>query len=202
MQFNFISQYYDLLNRLVFGTRLDKAKVSLFNHITEGNKVLFIGGGTGLSLLRLLSKNQNLAIDFVDSSSQMISIAKRRVKENGTVEFHITDIKQFDGSSYDVIITEFFFDLFTKDNISKLIELLSQKLTKNGVWIDTDFRKPSTLKNRATLKLMYLFFKITAKLKTNILVNTQPFFETNGFKIDKELKFNSGFISSQLIVAT
>jgi len=201
MQFDFISLYYDRLSKLVFGAALENAKTSLYANIPNGAKLLFVGGGTGLPLLTLLSKNQNLKIDFVDSSNKMIAIAKKRTESYTNVKFHTVDIKQFAGDSYDFIITEFFFDLFTKDSCVKLIASLSKKLNRNGVWIDTDFRKPQNIKSRLILKSMYQFFKIFAKVETNILVNTMPIFEAKGYRIKKERKFNSGFISSQLIAA-
>ena len=199
MQFDFISKYYDTLNTLVFGSVIYKAKISLFDDIKDGSTILFVGGGSGLSLVPLLNKRPNVKIDFIDSSRKMILKAKDRIPIDSNVAFHPIEIEQFEGITYDYIITEFFFDLFDKNQIIEIIEGLMKKGNSRGIWIDTDFRKPINFKSKFTLNLMYFFFKITANLKTNELVSTQPLFENNGLKIRKEVKFNAGFISSQLI---
>lgn len=200
MQFDFIAPYYDAISRIVFGTVLEKAKITHFGNITNGSRVLFIGGGSGSSLASLLQTRDDLKTDFVDSSQKMISIAKKRVLDSFNVSFYHIPVEQFDGSSYDFIITEFFFDLFDKNKTKELIEIIASKLTKDGKWIDTDFRESSKLKNKIILKLMYKFFNISAKLKSNKLVHTNLFFIKAGYEITHECKFNSGFISSRLLI--
>jgi len=199
MQFDFISKYYDTLNKLVFGSLIHKAKTSLFGNVVDGSKILFVGGGSGLSLVELLNNKPNLKIDFVDASPKMIAMAKTRIKEHANVDFHQVEIELFEGTSYDYIITEFFFDLFDENQVKQILDRLIKKLNRKGVWIDTDFRKPQNFRTKLILKLMYLFFKITSNLKTNELVATQHLFVSRGFKIKKEVKFSSNFISSRLI---
>lgn len=199
MQFDFVAPYYDFISKLVFGSVIEQTKTSLFSNITHGSKVLFIGGGSGYSLERLLISRKNLVIDFVDPSRKMILKAKNRVKDSSEVNFHQIHIEEFSGDAYDFVITEFFFDLFGQKRIIELVRIISSKINKKGNWIDTDFREPSYFKNKIILKLMYQFFKITVNIASNKLVYTKPIFKNAGLKIIGEEKSSTGFISSQLI---
>lgn len=199
MQFDFVAPYYDSISKLVFGSVIEKTKTSLFSNITHRSKVLFIGGGSGYSLERLLNTKENLVIDFVDPSHKMILKAKNRVKDSSVVNFHQIHIEEFSGDAYDFVITEFFFDLFGQKKIIELVRIISSKINKNGNWIDTDFREPSNFNNKIILKLMYQFFKITVNIDSNKLVYTKPIFKNAGLKIIVEEKSSTGFISSQLI---
>ena len=200
MRFDFIAPYYDFISKLVFVDVLEKSKVSQFSNISKGSKVLFVGGGSGSSLNMLLKTSSNLEIDFVEPSQKMISIAKGRIGSTSCVNFHQIGIENFNGSSYDVIITEFFFDLFDKESIQLLIKGIGSKLNTNGKWIDTDFRIPQGRINKIILTVMYLFFKITAGVVIQKLTSTKNLFSRAGFEIGNEKKFRDGFISSRLIL--
>lgn len=200
MQFNFVATYYDVLSRIVFGGVLDKAKVALFDRIKNGDKVLFIGGGAGNSLKRLLELKPELKIDFVDSSNKMTLKASKGVDLNSTVCFYAMPIENFEGVNYDVIITEFFFDLFNQNKCEELMVFIAPKLNKHGVWIDTDFRNTSNRRHYLLLKLMYLFFRVMAQVSNSNLYNNSLLFKSRGFRLKKNLRFKEGFISSCLYV--
>ena len=163
MQFNFVAKYYTFISRVVFGNSLEIAKVSLFNKIPDYGRVLIIGGGTGVSLGFLVKLKPHIKIDFVEVSSKMIALAKARVN-NGKTQFVCAPIEKFEGTDYDVIITEFFLDLFTVTEIEKHICLIKQKLSTNGIWIDTDFRPTNKIYDKILLKVMYCFFKLFSKI--------------------------------------
>ncbi len=200
MQFDFIAKYYAFTSTLVFGRSLEIAKASLFTRIPSTAKVLFIGGGTGTSLKKLVSLKPQAHIDFVETSEQMILRAAQKVSSESLVNFFHSSIEEFEGGGYDVIITEFFFDLFEKEKIETLVSIIAPKLSSKGCWIDTDFRKPDKVFHKILLGTMYLFFKLTSKIEVNGLVETKLIMSENGFRVLNEEKSNSGFISSQLLV--
>jgi len=200
MQFNFIAKYYDAIGKIVFGHRLELAKISLFSKIPEQANILIIGGGTGTSLKKLVSLKPQASIDFVEASEQMIRRARRKVDLEDSVTFIHSPIEKFDGRGYDVIITEFFFDLFKKEKIEIIFSIIALKLNEKGCWIDTDFRKAENIFQKTLLGTMYLFFKITSNIEASSLVETNKIIAENGFRILNEEKINSGFISSRLLV--
>lgn len=200
MQFNFIATYYDVLSQIIFGGVLDKAKVSLFDVIKNGDKVLLIGGGTGYSLKYLLELKSDLRVDFVDSSSKMILKASKKVNFNSSVNFFAKPIEKFEGSGYNAIISEFFFDLFEKNKGGELINTIAPKLTNGGIWIDTDFRKTLNKRHYFLLRAMYVFFRLIAQVTNSELHDHSIVFNSEELRLTKELRFKAGFISSCLYV--
>lgn len=201
MQFNFIAKYYTFVSRLAFGNVLEVAKTSMYHKLPNNAKVLLIGGGTGVSLAYLLKLDAGLKIDYVDASSEMIKLAKLRVPK-ADVNFMCTAFEDHGSAGYDVIITEFFFDLFTVAQIEEYIGSIKTKLGKNGVWIDTDFRLSNNLGNKILIKIMYLFFRVVSGVKAGSLVDCSPVRKANGFILSEEKKFKSGLITSRLLAQT
>ena len=200
MQFDFAATYYDALAKLVFGNLLKEAKFLFLNGIIDGSKVLIIGGGTGASLDYLLSHKRALQIDYVESSFNMIEVAKQRVDGDRAVNFIHKPFEDFTGDGYDYIITEFFFDLFESDVISGHLLHISKCLKISGKWINTDFKNVRILRYRLLLKLMYLFFYLVANVKARSLQNLENYSQMDYFTIEEEIYLKDGFISSQLIV--
>lgn len=199
MQFNFIAKYYTSLSQSVYGQSLELAKKSLFSAIPPDAKILIIGGGTGVSLEFLLNMRPHVTIDFVDSSSEMIRLAQTNFHNSG-VNFYCSPIEEFTGGGYDVIITEYFLDLFSTLEIEDHIRLIKQKLSATGIWIDTDFRIVRKVSSRILMKLMYLFFRIVSGVKVWKLTETLKIAYLNGFLLRKENTFEGGFITSRLFV--
>ncbi|VAW28028.1 hypothetical protein MNBD_BACTEROID06-903 [hydrothermal vent metagenome] len=200
MGFNGIAKYYSNLSRFVFGSTLETAKVALFNKIPEHAKVLIIGGGSGVSLKHLLSANSSIEVDFVESSFEMIKLAKTEIGNDKRANFICKTIETFDGAGYDVIITEFFFDLFKKQKIENLVSTIALKLNINGCWIDTDFRITKLGYHGLVLKAMYMFFKIIAQIEVGKLVEFIPVMKEANFKLKKRIVFKRGLIASCLFV--
>ncbi len=198
MQFNLIAKYYYIISRIAFGNDLEVAKISLLRQIPTNTKVLMIGGGTGRSLKHLLNINSSAKIDFVESSIEMVELAQLNIKEKNRVSFICEPIEMFDGEGYDVIITEFFLDLFSTVEIENHIAMINQKLLKGGFWIDTDFRPSDQLFHKLLIKIMYLFFSAVSNVKAKALVELEPFLKINGFITIREVKFKSGFITSRV----
>ncbi len=201
MQFNFIAKYYTFVSRLAFGNVLEVAKTSLYHKVPLNGKVLLIGGGTGVSLAYLLKLDSGLKIDYVDASSEMIKLAKLRVPKTH-VNFICTPFEAHTSKGYDVIITEFFLDLFTVAQIEEHIGSIKNKLNKEGIWIDTDFRHSNHLSRKILIKGMYLFFRVVSGVKISSLADYLSILKGNGFMLKEEKIFKSGLITSRLFVQT
>lgn len=200
LNFNKVAAIYDPLAYLVYGKTLEKGKRSLLPSIKESQSVLFIGGGTGATLEYLNAHFSNLKIDYVEASSQMIDRAKLRMVGNLSINFHNTLIEEFTGSNYDVIITEFFFDLFDQNEIDQLVQIISNKLKKGGVWIDTDFRLSKRVAHKIIMKATYLFFRLVIQLKAKKLLEPLETFSKRQLIVMDEKSFGNGLVTSRLFV--
>ena len=195
-----IASNYDWLSRLIFGKALINAQLHLLAYIQDDSHVLIVGGGTGWILEELVFlEKKGLNIDYVESSAEMMILSKKRKCGPNQVQFIQMPIESYvSNSSYDVIITPFLFDNFTMEKIGHVFFLLNDMLVNKGLWLYADFvymSSASPFWQKILLKSMYLFFRITAKIETNKLVDMSPFFKC-GFGIMSEKSFYAKFVKS------
>lgn len=200
LNFNTVSPVYDLLARMVFGKTLEKAKISQLGSISDGQTILFIGGGTGATLNYLNGHFNKLKVDYVEMSSGMIKKAKMRSTGNLSIDFHNLPIEDFEGHDYDIVLTEFFFDLFSTEEIDKLVLHISNKLGPDGLWIDTDFRNTSNILHKTLMAATYMFFRMMVNLKVKRLVDHTDLLGKNKLTVKSEKIFRDGLVTSRLII--
>jgi len=179
--YNSIAGYYDRLSRLVFQRSIIKAQQYLIDFISDNNKVLLVGGGTGWVLDEISKlKRENISVVYVEKSSKMIELSKKRKHENVTVEFVNAGIESYTtGDYFDVILTPFLFDNFIEKKIQYVFKRLDALLKQRGFWLYADFvnyKEVQKAWKQYFLKTMYLFFSLTANIETKNLIDMRPYF--------------------------
>lgn len=196
--YDHIAGFYDRLSRLVFGSSIVRAQVCLLPFIPACAQILIIGGGTGWILEEIAAVHpQGLNIDYIESSAKMIALSQQRKYQNNIVHFIHQPIEDHVfAKQYDVIITPFLFDNFSKDKIALLFEKLNTTLKPNGRWLFADFviDAQSSLWQKLLLWVMYLFFRITSGIQTRELVPMDDFFR--GYRDEFVAYHYSRFIRS------
>ncbi len=179
--YNRIAKSYDVLSRIVFQNSIIKAQLYLIEFIAENTKVLIVGGGTGWILEEISKlKKQNISVVYVEKSSAMTALAKKRNYKSISVEFINKPIEQYAADKlFDVVITPFLFDNFLSDKIQFVFTKLDALLSLNGFWLYADFvnTNDNKLWQKFLLKTMYLFFKATAAIETQELIDMRPHFK-------------------------
>lgn len=173
--FNFVAPVYDQLARLIFGKAIQESQSWLLPFIPENATVLIIGGGTGWVLIEMLQKTKAREIVYLEASEKMLQISRKRYdkspKNPGTkLEFRLgTEDEIKDKETFDVIFTGFLLDLFKPAALNQLIQKLTGALNENGTWLVTDFDVKNAVKfwQKALLKTMVQFFKVTANLQAD-----------------------------------
>lgn len=188
--FNSVARPYDFISRLVFGDALVRAQVSLLSQVSPNSRILIVGGGTGW-ILEQISKiySSGLDIVYVESSSKMIELSKKRILKNNNIFFINAAVENYQTETqFDVIITPFFFDLFKKAKIEILFSGLNEKLKVDGLWLYTDFIPTiyqTKIWQKLLLKTMYLFFGILSKVEASELVDMDLYFAEKYRKISE-----------------
>jgi cyclopropane fatty-acyl-phospholipid synthase-like methyltransferase len=179
--FDKVARPYNFISRLVFGNSLIEAQVSSLHAILPNSHILIVGGGTG-RILEEIAKiySSGLEISYVENSSAMINLSKKRSWQENTVTFFHQPIQEFlMDKQFDVIITPFFFDLFKREKVEMLFFDLDKKLNKDGLWLYTDFipeKYQIHLWQKILLKTMYFFFGITSKVEARELIDMDLYF--------------------------
>ena len=194
-QFDHVAPVYDLLSAMVFGNELMVAQCFFLDRLSENDKVLIVGGGTG-KILKHPAFVRTSNINFLEISEGMIKRARRYSKSLDDVNFIHADFFQHSGR-YDFIICNFFLDCFNEEYLAKACQQLRLMLNPNGRLVVTDFQKTSRVKHRLLLKAMLSFFRLFTALQADKL-NDIPKSLMKDFRKINTKQFYKGFVFTSL----
>ncbi len=193
--FDRVASAYDFLARLVFGKSIVEAQEYFLSEIKNEDRVLILGGGTGWILNSIFKASNPSEIWYVDSSQRMIEISKTRITNPAKVHFVQGTIESIpENLKFDVIITNFFLDVFKDHELPCLIKGIVGRMERGSIWLCTDFTDTGKLKHKVLLNMMYSFFIWCANLKNNTLPNWEK--NLTGLLLIKEKIWWDGFIKS------
>ncbi len=180
--FDKIAWLYDPLARLLFGDRLMRAQSALLHHIKPKSRVLILGGGTGAIVVELLKKQPDCQITFVDASQAMLRRARQRLGLRSNIEYiHGTEASIPSREPYTVVITPFYLDMFTEEQLMIVVPQIHAHLSASAVWLVADFCSKETLWQRVQLAVMYRFFRMTTGIAANTLPDWNKSLKENGW---------------------
>jgi tRNA (cmo5U34)-methyltransferase len=196
--FDKIAPLYDKLARLVYGRAIVDAQVCFLDRIPCGADILIVGGGTGWLLTEIQKGQPDCTVCYVEASSEMILRARAR-KSTLPVHFISGTHRDIPVKKYDVIVTNFFLDVFSDDELKEVLDLLKNRIQPHGLWFVSDFVDGSGWQ-KALLTIMYAFFKIVSGLGVNKLPAWKKSLSASGLKPIARLFFWRGFIESLVYI--
>ena len=196
-----IAAYYDFLSRIVFLRSQVKAQIAQLQHIPANSRILIAGGGTGWILDEITKVHPSgLTITYVELSSKMLDISRKRETGENKVHFVQSPIEEFSHTeTYTVIITAFLFDNFSAPRIKTVFSQLHEVLEEKGLWLFTDFEYEEQSGRKwqlYLLKTMYLFFRNIAQIEAQSLIETAHYFTEAGYLNIAEKYYYGRFIKS------
>lgn len=198
-RFNWIAPYYDQLAAFIFGKSILEAQLCYLELIPPNAKILVLGGGTGKWISELIQFNNTCKIWFVDASSKMVELAKDNLKDTEQVAFIHGAEDKIPKLQFDVIITHFFLDMFTNQQLYNLIGKLVNDTNSPSMWIAADFEK-SKYWHALLLRFMFLFFRQSGTMDNNELPDWNAILKSHRFKIAASKSSFGKFIQSRLYV--
>lgn len=202
--FNRIAPIYDLLSTIIFRNSIKSSQLHFLNFIKPNSSILIIGGGTGWYLEKLLSNCSCKTIVYLDSSIEMINLSKKKISNsvhNCEVTFINSTIEELNlDEQFDVIVTNFFLDLFDDKSLCQIIHKTAKLIKDDGIWLFCDFIKNKKSYHRIwqniLIAITFMFFKISSNVQNNKLRDYEKFFmEANLSKLSSHL-FYKGMIES------
>lgn len=170
--FDRIASVYDQLAKLVFGNSIKQAQVYFLNDIPSQSKVLILGGGTGWFLQHLLVLRPDSEVWYIEASLKMLELSKNTTNNSSHVHFiHGTEDNLPMGVQFDVVITNFYFDLFMEVQLDLILERIHTALKPSSIWLVTDFVAGKKEWQEGMLKVMYIFFRLTCQIESSKLPN-------------------------------
>jgi ubiquinone/menaquinone biosynthesis C-methylase UbiE len=203
--FDLVASFYPLLEQIVFGSKLSRARRIFISRVTEGSKILLIGEGNGRFLFEVVKQTTSASITVVDSSARMLAAASGRIATvdcSSRIEFVHADILEWRSATgcYDRIVTHFVLDLFAPDRIRRLIEKISQLAMEDCLWINVDFTSGTqSLPQKFLMWAQYRFFRIFTGIEASRLSEAGPWIRNANWKIMETRLLDSGLISASLL---
>jgi len=205
VSFDAVAPWYRTLETIAFGNMLQRARLACLNETGSPRRALVVGEGNGRFLRELLTTHPGVQVDCIDASERMLQLAQQRIGHDASrVNFLRHDISSWTPTAgqYDLIVTHFFLDCFSEDELGEVVTKLARAATPNAGWLLADFRVPSQtfarLHARAWLATMYWFFRNVAGIDARELVDPSPFLRAEGFSLRSQHLSRHGMLKSEL----
>jgi tRNA (cmo5U34)-methyltransferase len=199
--FDLIAARYDFLKNVIFGKSIHESQLHFLGSIPAGSNILILGGGSGEILPPLMAINPGCKVRFVEASSAMLRLARKRIPAQleSQVEFiHGTELTLSGYKPGDVVITNFFLDLFPEPRLSDICGLIGASLRSGGLWLVSDFVNGLNPWQRFLLWFMYRFFRLSSGIEAERLPEWQTQVLAEGMEEVSSQTYYGGFIKSVL----
>lgn len=204
--FDRLARWYRSLEYLALGRTLEAARFHHLERLAGCRRILVFGEGDGRCLARLVRLAPAAHITCIDASPLMLATAVRRLAatDRTRVEFLQADARTvaLPPGAFDAVLTMFFLDCFTDDEVRRLVARIAPALAPGAAWLYADFMCPPTLPGRLRSGLwltgLYAFFRWTTGISARRLPEVDTALAAAGFAATDERVFQRGLVRSTL----
>lgn len=197
MSFDAIAPHYRWMEFILAGEKLQRCRTRFLDEIPAPRHILLLGEGHGRCLIECCCRFPDTSITYVDASAKMLAQASRRLERCGIgirqVEFIHADALEWQPlpRTFDLIITNFFFDCFRADQLEQIISRISAAATPDTNWLIADFQTPThgvkRIRAQLILRVMYAFFRAVTRLPAKQLTPPDSFLMNAGFRLHRRI---------------
>lgn len=196
--FDRLAAIYDPLARIVYGRSIVDSQTCFLDCVLPGSRVLILGGGTGWLLRELYKQHPDCEVWYIESSARMLQRAIKKGNESGRIHFIHGCETDIPDVAFDAVITHFVLDLYTEQDLDRLIRQIMSVSKPSVRWLVADFVNDGRWWQQVMLNLMYKFFQMTCRIRVNVLPNWREAFLRSGLTLVADEKYCNGFIASKL----
>lgn len=207
--FDPLARAYRWMEYLSFGPMLERCRFHFLQQCVHARHALILGDGDGRFTARLFAANPGVQVTVVDASAAMLATLRCRVERIGPqasvrLQTIHADLRSFTPSegSYDLVVSHFFLDCLTDEEVDDLIERIAPHLSKDAAWLISEFAIPSKGWKRlfASLLLRFLYFafsRITG-LRVQQIPDYGAALVRHGFYRGEQAKFLNSLLTTEL----
>lgn len=222
-----LAPWYHLLESVAFGRALEARRVALLPWALATHKppdgcppsrALLLGEGDGRFLAALAARPEaagRTTFDVVEASAGMLARARRRCPPAARTRarWHHAEARTWlrarrdeivagRTEPFDLIVTHFFLDCFSADELPGLVGEIAAAAALDARWVVADFRQPPghgwrARRARAWLGTMYAFFRLTTGLRTRRLADHRPHLAAAGFRCERAAGARGGLLVAE-----
>ena len=173
--------------------------------VSGRSNVLMFGDGDGRFAARLLAAEPDVQVTAVDSSIGMLRLlAQRCSRSRDRLLVRRADAREYVPERCpDLVVTHFFLDCLTDDEVKALARRLRPLLAENAVWIVSEFCVPAGWLRWpawAAIRSLYFAFRLLTGLRVNRLPNHAGALRDCGFEQIAKRSFIRGVLTTEMWV--
>jgi tRNA (cmo5U34)-methyltransferase len=198
--FNRVAPFYDAMANVIFGGAIRRSQIEFLEHIKPGSTVLILGGGTGWILTELFKRAMPDKVYYLEASTRMLHMAKQKCANESVIFLQGTQYTIPQHIQLDIVITNFYLDVFDDNTLSDTIKHIQKSLKQNALWLVSDFVERNWW-HQLLLALMYAFFNLVTNLQNRKLPPWENQLHAIGM-LRKRKCYYRRFIESRVYVIT
>ncbi len=203
--FSRLARAYKWMELASFGPWLRRCRCAFLNELGTSRNALILGDGDGRFTARLLRQNSAVRVDAIDASRAMLAaLARDAGDQRDRVHLHLADARLFNPPSppYDLVVTHFFLDCLTSEEVAALATKLHKSVTPSARWLISEFAVPrgwfGWLVARPLISGLYLAFWLLTGLTVRRLPNHGAALLKAGYSLTRRREWLAGLLVSEL----
>ncbi len=187
------------------GSLLQRARTTWLDGLVDRRGVLSAGEGHGKFASAFVNRFPDAQLTCVEASSRMLERARRRTSSSGTpVQWNHAALPAWSlpPRSFDAVVTCFFLDCFTREQLRAVVAALAASATDDAAWLVVDFAVPERGiahgRARAIHAVMYGFFRAATQLPARRLTPPDEFLRGHRFQLAGRREFSWGLLRADL----
>ncbi len=205
-QFDKLAGVYRWMEYLSFGPALSRCRTEFLADLAQYRNALVIGDGDGRFTARLLDTNPAIRVEAIDLSPAMLrALVRRAGKSVARVRTEVVDARAWQSTSvepYDLVVTHFFLDCLTTDEVRSLAERIRSTSVPNTLWVVSDFAVPRSsfgrIVARPLVTALYRAFGLLTGLEIRALPDHASVLAESGFRMKHQRTRLWGLLVSEL----
>lgn len=206
MSFDLLAPHYRWMEAVLAGDKLQRCRIHWLDRVRHCRSALLVGEGNGRFLEVCAQRLPETHFTVVDASAKMLRQSELRWRKSGGNDrarfVHATLPGLMLSGSFDLVVTNCFFDCFDRHQLPTIIDEIAKYTTEDAIWLVTDFNVPRTgwpkWRAKAVLRLAYTFFRLTTGIAADAICPPDEFLRNSGFELCNRIETDAGLLYSAL----
>ena len=205
--FDRLAGVYRWMEMATFGRALWRCRCLFLDELRNCRTALVLGDGDGRFTARLLQENPHVRVEVIDTSKAMLRALLRNAGvHRHRISVHHADARQWlpGTSRYDLVVSHFFLDCLSTDEVTALAERLRPCTSDQTRWVVSEFAIPAgwfgKLVAQSLVTSLYLAFRLLTGLRVGRLPQHRSALSRAGFVLDQEFPSLDGLLVSEMWV--